>query len=95
MDKYDKLMWIVIFIILFIGVWGMIDITKEHQKPEIEQAKYTENTIINDLSIETYNRSYKDLNNSEKEHIIRMYRIKDYFTEENTKVTPMPIFIPT
>ena len=58
--------------------------------PEIEQDKYTQNNVIEAMCMETYNTSYDQLSNDEKQHIINVYKINKEFNQKNDNtVTPI------
>lgn len=84
----------IIFILIWITSIGYVlyDTYEQSLLPEYEKSTYSENIIVNDLSVEMYNKSYDHLSIPEKEHVIRVYRIKRYYREtDDTGPDIMPI----
>lgn len=85
MDK-DVLITI-LFAILLIAFL----LTETIPKDETEWGEYKHNIVINDMSIETYNKSYDELTHEQKEQRIRWYRISEHTNQKNNYV---PFIVP-
>lgn len=88
MDKSDLLVGVLCLCIMLITIY---DVANEVSLPEHQKSKYTQNKIVDAMSIEEYNKSYNELTIPEKEHIIREYQINTYAHQENTHPVVIPV----
>lgn len=91
MDKMDLAVTIIVLFFLSLVV---IMCVVEDRSDETEQIRYKDNLVINDMSIETYNKSYNELTHEQKEQMIRWYRISEHTNQKNNYV-PFIVPIPT
>ena len=88
MDKCDLAVTIIVLFFLTVSV---IMCVVEDMSDETEQTRYKVNLVINDMSIETYNKSYDELTHEQKEQMIRWYRINEHTNQKNNYV---PLIVP-
>ena len=89
----NMLICILAVIMVLVFLYGIQDALHERSLDDTEKQRYKDNLVVQDMSIETYNKSYDELTYEEKQHIIRLYRIDEHNDRAGTYVMPVPIMV--
>lgn len=89
MDKFDLCVTIIVGIILIITIFVCV---ADNMTDDTEKIKYKDNIIVKDMSIKMFNKPYKECSYTEKQEVLREYRLRTYYDQQRTEY--FPIFLP-